>query len=177
MRQARRLGWLGVCALIVGTAAVQADPLTRRVRPLSDRGARLLTVAQRLSPTIAAMVEQIEASDIILQLDTQLALDVPFAVTRLITATDEVRYVRVSINPRQSPLRRIELLGHELQHVLEIAAERTVRDQKSMRDYFTRIGHRRSGDAFETDAAAEVESVIRAEVGRWRSSELSELLK
>lgn len=177
MTQARRRGWLGVCAVLLTTAVLQADPLTRRVRPLSDRGARLLTVAQRLSPTIAAMVAKIEASDIILQLDTQLSLEVPFAVTRLITATADVRYVRVSINPRQSPLRRIELLGHELQHVLEIAAEPSVRDQNSMRDYFTRIGHRRIGDAFETDAATDIESVIRAEVGRWRSSELADLLK
>lgn len=155
---------------------VHAAPAIPRVRPLSDRSDRLLAVGRELSPTIKAMLARVEASDIIMQLDLSLDMDVPNAVTRLVTSTPDFRYVRVSINPRLSPLRRLELLAHELQHVLEIAADPTVRTQHAMRDYFTRIGRReRHNNAFETDAAINVEHVVRAEVGKWESRRLKPL--
>lgn len=157
-------------------AAVDAAPAIPRVRPLSDRSERLLTVGRELSPTIRAMLARVEASDIIMQLDLRLDFDVPYAVTRLVTSTPDFRYVRVSINPRLSPLRRLELLAHELQHVLEIAADLDVRTQDAMREHFTRIGRReRHNNAFETDAALKVESVVREEVGRARSQKLKSL--
>lgn len=170
-----------VLAVLLGVylgGAVSAAAVIPRVRPLSERGERLLSVGRELSPTIRAMLQRVEASDIILQLDVRLDLDVANAVTRLVTSTPDFRYVRVSINPRLSPLRRLELLGHELQHVLEIAADPSVRTQDAMYDHFTRIGRRQRHDsAFETDAAINVESVVRGEVGKWESRKLRPLAR
>jgi hypothetical protein len=158
------------------SGTVSAAPVVPRLRPLSDRSDRLLTLGRELSPTIRAMLMRVEASDIILQLDTGLDFAVPYAVTRLVTSTPDFRYVRVSINPRLSPMRRLELLAHELQHVLEIADDPTVRTQDAMRDHFTKIGRReRHTGAFETEAAIKVESVVRAEVGKWESRKLRPL--
>lgn len=158
------------------SGTVSAEPVVTRLRPLSDRSERLLTVARELSPTIDAMLARVEASDIIMQLDMRLDFDVPYAVTRLVTATPDFRYVRVSINPRLSPLRRLELLAHELQHVLEIAADMSVRTQDGMRDHFMRIGRlERHSGSFETEAAVKVESVVRAEIGKWESRRLRSL--
>jgi hypothetical protein len=170
----RRTIWTVLVGVYLCMAGAQAA--IPRVRPLSDRGQRLLAVGRDLSPTIRAMLDRVEQSDIIMQLDLRLNLDVPNAVTQLVTATPDFRYVRVSINPRSSPARRLELLGHELQHVLEIASDVSVRTQDAMRDLFTRIGRReRSTGAFETEAALNVESVIRQEVGKSGSQKLKPL--
>lgn len=163
-----------VCVYLGGT--LSAATVIPRLRPLSERSERLLSIGRDLSPTIRDMLTRVEESDIIMQLDLRLDFDVPYAVTRLVTSTPDFRYVRVSINPRLSPMRRLELLAHELQHVLEIAAEPSVRTQDAMRDYFTRIGRReRHSGAFETEAAMKVESVVRAEVGKWESGRLRPL--
>lgn len=168
-----------VLVLLLGVylgGTVSAAAVIPRVRPLSDRSDRLLSVGRELSPTIRAMLDRIELSDIIMQLDLRLDLDVPNAVTRLVTSTPDFRYVRVSINPRLSPLRRLELLGHELQHVLEIAEDPFVRTQEAMHAHFTRIGRpERNNNAFETDAALKVERVVREEVGKWESRKLRPL--
>lgn len=167
---------LGVLLVVSVGGAVATEARIPRVRALSERTARLIDVGRALSPTIRAMLDRIDASDLILQVDTRLDLGVPNAVTRLVTATADFRYVRVSINPRLAPQRRLELLAHELQHVLEIAADTTVRDQDGMRDYFTRIGRRQAvTGTFETDAAMDVESVVRREVGQAKSRDLATL--
>lgn len=164
--------------VVVYLCAAPLEAVVTRVRPLSERGERLLSVGRDVSPTIRAMLERIEQSDIIMQLDMRLDFDVPNAVTRLVTSTPDFRYVRVSINPRQSPSRRLELLGHELQHVMEIASDPNVRTQEAMRLHFTRIGRReRSTGAFETEAALNIESVIRAEVGKWGQGKLKPLVQ
>lgn len=171
----RRLGLVLLLGVYLG-GTVTTAAVVPRVRSLSERSDRLLAVGRELSPTIRAMLERVEASDIIMQLDLRLDLSVEFAVTRLVTSTPDFRYVRVSINPRLSPLRRLELLAHELQHVLEIAADPSVRTQDAMFDHFTRIGRRtRHNSAFETDAAIRVESVVRGEVGKWESRKLRPL--
>lgn len=167
---------LSVLMVVSVSGMVPTEARIPRVRPLSERTARLIDVGRELSPTIRAMLEHIEASDLIMQVDTKFDMAVPNAVTRLVTATEDFRYVRVSINPRLSPLRRLELLAHELQHVLEIAADTTVRDQDAMRLYFTRIGRRQPvTGSFETDAAMGIESVVRREISRAKRGEMARL--
>ncbi len=167
---------LSVLVAVSVIGMVPTEARIPRVRPLSERTARLIDVGRALSPTIRTMLEKIEASDLIMQVDTKLDFDVPNAVTRLVTATEDFRYVRVSINPRLAPIRRLELLAHELQHVLEIAADTSVRDQDAMWLYFTRIGRRQAvSGAFETDAAMNIESVVRREVSRAKSGEMAKL--
>lgn len=154
------------------------DARITRVRPLSERTATLLDIGRAVSPTIREMLARIEASDLILQVETRLDLDVPNAVTRFVVATTDVRYVRVTINPRLAPARRLQLLAHELQHVLEIAADRSVRDQATMRDHFTKIGRRNPvTGAFETDAALDVEAVVRREVSRVKARVIAPLAR
>lgn len=166
---------LGV--LLCGVVPAEADePRMPRLRPLTDRGARLVEVGRKLSPTIRDMLERVEQSDIILQIDLSMNFSVANATTRLVTATPDFRYVRVNINPRLSPARRLELLGHELQHVMEIAADPSVRDQEAMYDHFTKIGRRdKVTGAFDTLAAVDMERVVRREIGRWASREAGKM--
>lgn len=150
---------LGVLCLCSMAAAAP------RVRALSERTAHLVSEARQRSPTIARLLDTIEQSDVILQVELAFEPGVPTAVTRLVSAAIDVRYVRVTINPAHSFYRKVELLGHELQHVAEIVADRTVRDQAGMRALFMRVGEETgTRGAFETNAAVQVERQVRADL-------------
>jgi hypothetical protein len=141
------------------------DAHTRRVRPLSPYVADLIEQAVARAPTISRLLAIIEASDVILQIDVRLDPDVPRAVTQFVTASGSVRYVRTIISRTQSPWQQIELLAHELQHVVEIATDPTVRDQAAMRKRFEALGWREGRHGpFETLAAKDVELQVRREL-------------
>jgi hypothetical protein len=142
-----------------------ASARSPRVRPMSDSMAQLLEEAAARSPTVARLLAVIEASDVILQIEFRIDHTVPRATTSLTGSGGDTRYLRTVMSPRVPPRRRMELLGHELQHVVEVASDPTVRDQQAMRDLFESIGWRRGrAGPFETDAALEVERQIRIEL-------------
>jgi hypothetical protein len=53
------------------------------------------------------------------------------------------------------------LLGHELQHAVEIAERDEVRDEDAVRRLYKEIGRAGPRDSFETDAALDVEWQVR----------------
>jgi hypothetical protein len=72
--------------------------------------------------------------------------------------------LRVVISARLDPIRRFEILGHELSHALEIARAPWVRDAATFRTFYERIGYAISETSFETAAARDVERQVRAEL-------------
>jgi hypothetical protein len=151
--------------LLLSLSVLTIDARSPRVRPQSDRMADLVQLAAVRSPTVAALLKIIEASDVILQVEYRLHDAVPRAATQLVTAAGSVRYVRTYINPRLPTRRRIELLGHELQHVVEIATDPDVRDDASMHARFKAIGWSNDDAAsYETAAAIAVERQVRNEL-------------
>jgi hypothetical protein len=79
------------------------------------------------------------------------------------TSAGGVRYLRIAIVPHLSGCDLIAILGHELQHAVEIADAPTVVDQASMAAFYDAIGARREGRAtFDTaDAVATGEQIRR----------------
>ncbi len=63
----------------------------------------------------------------------------------LLAAPAGRRYVRVSIDRRLTGCQRIAILGHELQHAVEIAESRRVTDDASLADLYRRIGFHSGG--------------------------------
>ena len=79
--------------------------------------------------------------------------------------TGEFRYLRVQIRSDLSKREAISLIGHELQHALEIAGASDVRDTTSLIRLYERIGHASSGEhAYDTDAAQDTGRVVRKEL-------------
>jgi hypothetical protein len=138
-----------------------------RVRPLSTHMADLVQRAAARSPTVARLLAEVEASDIILHVELRMDESVPRAMTYLMTSAGGARYVHTTINRRMAPSQLIEMLAHELQHVVEIAGDPCVRDNQTMRARFELLGWQvgRHGP-FETDAAVEVERQVRRELTR-----------
>jgi len=154
--------------LMVSVIALPAYTRAPHVRSMSNNMADLVQRTADRSPTVAAMLRVIEASDVILQIDFRLDPALPRAVTTFIAASGGARYVRMVINPRLPPRVRMELLGHELQHVIEIASNPAIRDQPSMRVAFSALGWIEGPNgSFETAAALQVERQVRSELNSW----------
>jgi hypothetical protein len=139
-----------------------------RVRPSDGRSATLFLEGQRRSATLRALVDAIEERDVIVYLQMEPTLlkgNVDGMVTWL-TATTHARYVRISLSPELSTIFGIAVLGHELQHVLEIANEPSVRSASSLEAFYRRIGinTREGASHWDTDAARNVGDEVRREL-------------
>lgn len=154
----------GVCTAVLGlvlcTTAIQADaPLSvdkSRVRCLSGGASRLLDDALRRSPTVQGMVERLADSDLIVYLELGRLEGSRIGRTQLMASSPGTRFVLVTIALVAPLVDLVARLGHELQHVLEIAGSRDVHDEDGMRALFRRIGWvSLRPDGFETDAAIE----------------------
>lgn len=148
-----------------------ASPAPLRVRTTSDGARTLLADAVARSQTIARLVESLQAHRVFVFVETRLDPAVPTGQTALLTANDAGRYVQIVLNPALTRDRRIELLGHELQHALEIARADAVTDGTSLRRYFGEIGRAlrpatRAEQSYETDAARDVEVQVRRDLRR-----------
>ena len=77
----------------------------------------------------------------------------------------DFRYLRVQIRADLSRREAIALIGHELQHALEIADAAEVRDSTGLIRLYERIGHASSGDhAYDTEAAQDTGRIVRREL-------------
>lgn len=154
---------------------VGADPLaldaTRnggpRVRPNDARMATLLLDGLRRSPSLLSLVERIEASDVIVYLETQPALSDHLAgCLTWITSVGRFRYVRASINPNLTADALIASIGHELQHVVEIIDHPDVTGPATLFALYQDLGRGigRTRPVLDTIAARDAGSRVRDEL-------------
>ena len=125
---------------------------------------RVVDDAAAQSATIRELLERLAATDVIVYVELTGSPQVPTARTKLVAATPSARFLRVGINSATPPFELPALLGHELQHALEIAEHVEVRDDAGMRRLYAAIGREQGIDRFETDAAVRVERAVRFEV-------------
>lgn len=155
--------------MVVTTIEMPARPAASHVRPVSDRARDTLADAVARSATIARLVDALNTTDVIAFIDTRLDPAIPTAETMLMTKVVGARYVHVLLNPRLTIDDRIEYLGHELQHVLEIAQDPFAVDSASVRRRFAAIGRELTASgarekAFETEGAKLVSLAVRREL-------------
>ncbi len=138
-----------------------------RLRPL-DAGLRTaIADGIRRSPLFRDLVAQIEASDLIVHVESDCTMqDRVQGKLLFVTAAGGVRYIRVRIACRLTGITQIAMLGHELRHAVEVAAAPWVVDEASLADEYRRIGApsrgATGGTAFESRAAIDAgERVLR----------------
>jgi hypothetical protein len=142
-------------------------PALPRLRAADATAARAFDRGVACCPTIRGLVREVEASDLIVYVETGLVEQPALARTVLMGGGTNVRYVRVTLSQMTSTDNLIELLGHELQHAVEIAQAPEVRDRDAMIALYKRIGfHRNRANHFETARAREVGIRVRSEIGR-----------
>jgi hypothetical protein len=139
---------------------------SRRVRPMNPAAERLLADAALRSPTVAAQIDALERSDLIVMVFVSPFLARRTGQTAFLAASGGARFIRVDIFGLNHYSAQIEWLGHELQHALEIAGEPEIRSSASLEAFYRRVGMTAYAGStnFETMAAIEAGQQVRLEV-------------
>ena len=143
-----------------------------RTVPLSPSAAELLGSAPQRSPIVALLLRQLEDTDVSVYLADMKPTRNGTPASTLVYLSNEgaTRYLLVRIDPwRVSMRERIALLGHELQHALEVAASPEVRDSGGLETLYRRIGWEWMRGQFETRAAQVMGNRVRAQLAAGRS--------
>jgi len=155
---------IGVASLILcGLTSVRAT--AGDVRPLQERGTRVLAKGSDASMTFRQLIDRIAQSDVIAYVDLA-----PYEEPGLEGALEFVatvggaRYVRVWLQPRRTDDELIVTLGHELQHVVEVADAPQVVSQDSLAVFCAHTGKSDKPGHFETRAAQLAAKRIRTEM-------------
>ena len=157
--------WSLVVALLFASAAPphpSEDPASH-VRATSARLRLLIDDTAARSPLFRELLARLGCTDVIVYVELSASPQIPRARTKLVTATASARFLRIGINTSAPPRELAALLGHELQHAIEIAEREEVRDEQAVRRLYLEIGRQGSADSFETDAALDVEWQVRLE--------------
>lgn len=142
-------------ALGTGVAAQEAPvTLVPHVRGGDSLARETLEEATAASPTVARLVTELQSSDLIV---TVVCGAVPTGINgyaRMMRAAGGFRHVRVVLRMPNDRRELMRVLGHELQHAVEMAGMPDVCDDESQAMAFRRVGVSMARDGyFETDAA------------------------
>lgn len=153
----------------VVTSRELAELLTapdRRVRTTDARIQSLLVQGARHSRTFASLIAALNRTDVIVYIEPVSNLPATLA-GRLMLLPEAAgqRYLRIQVGSLASSRDLISTIGHELQHALEIAEARGVRDQRALVRLYEQIG--RAGSAahsYDTAAAQRAGRRVRTEL-------------
>ena len=138
----------------------------RHLRAVDKRVSDAIADGLGRSATFANLVVALDRSDVIVYIETSRGVPSTLAGRMLIVAGPaSQRYLRIQISAAPRGIELIALIGHELQHALEVAASPDVRDEKSLIALYQAIGHGTRGQhKFDTIAAQDAGRRVRTEL-------------
>ena len=150
-----------VCASLVRAESLADYPEYRQpaVRTTNVRLANLIRDGVRFSPTFQALADRLSNSDLIVYVDADsFAPEGLDGRLTFVASAPGVRYVRIRVAHYPDAARQIAIIGHELQHAVEIADDPAIVDEASLGREYARIGYSHNGlmphrQAFDTEAA------------------------
>lgn len=149
------------------TAAAGMPDGGPRIRPQDVRVKQALQEGMARSATFKALVDRIEAGDVIVYLAVNplLKSSLSGALTWM-TSAGKFRYVRASISSDLLFDQMIATVAHELQHALEVVSDSSVVDEKSLIALYRRIGQESPSTpaGWETVAAQQAGWQVRKEL-------------
>ena len=136
------------------------------VRGTTTRMSEMLRDATKRSPTFAALVTALDATDVLVHVEEVRQLPVGIdGRLAFVHAAGGVRYLRVQVLMGRGSIDTMATVGHELQHALEVATQPSVRDIASFAALYVRIGDQPTrSDRFDTAAAREAGRRVRNEM-------------
>lgn len=151
----------------LGVQSLEAQP-SSAIRILDSRLAAALRDALERSPTLQAIVGELEQSDLIVHVVARSASARHPHSGRLafVTAAGGRRFVRITIDAHLAYAERAAILGHELYHAVEVAREAAVVDLAAFASFYRRVGHATDHGAhcFDTTGAQEAGRRVLAEL-------------
>jgi len=147
------------------TESAVLEAPTRHIRAMDSSMRTLLKRGFRGSSAFASLVRRLQYSDVIVYVEEVPRL--PGALEgrmMMMPVANGHRYVRIQIALRGAPEDWLAVLGHELQHAVEIAEAYDVRDPAGMIRLYERIGTRGGDHVYDTVAAQEMGRTVRRQV-------------
>ena len=136
------------------------------VRAMDSRVAEALVGGLRRSPTFAGLLAAINRSDVMVYIESVHGM--PEAISgrmALTTRGNRFRYVRIQVSKRLFPDELISVIGHELQHAVELAQHPDVQSDSELIELYRRIGAGNSTMLrFDTEAAVRIGTQVLREV-------------
>jgi hypothetical protein len=173
MTRIRILAALLLLPLAASLAAADDDPADPpHVRVLDLRLRSLFEEGQDRSPTFQALVRRLEQSNVVVYIEGDRWATTSFAGRlSFLSTVAGTRYLLIRIAPLTSAIQQLAMMGHELQHAVEVADNPQVVDEDAFLREYMRIGYISgvvdSGWAFDTraaiDAGARVAEELRSE--------------
>jgi hypothetical protein len=142
--------------LLLVPAIASADA-AYAIRPIDHSAAATLARAAKKSAHVRALIRELAATDVIVHFEMSRLLPTGLGgTTRFVAARGGYRFLRLSISSVLPADQRVAMLGHELQHALEIARS-GARHVAELRRFFDQHGYSIGDGYFETAAALDVE--------------------
>jgi hypothetical protein len=149
-----------------------SDPREFRVRTLEPKVREWLRTGAARSKTFAELLDRLATSDLIVYVTT--VPRIPSGVMgqlSFVATKGKVRYLRIELVEDDSPREMIALLGHELQHAVEIAGAPRVIDSQSMASFYLHTGGlQNDGSKYDSVAARLAGNRVRAEISSFRAA-------
>jgi hypothetical protein len=126
----------------------------------------LLRDAIDRSPTVRRLVATLDASDVIVYLELAPRLPTPLAANiKFVAEGGGFRYLRIALSALNTRSQMLTMIGHELQHAVEIAEAPEVRSSRSLEKHYSRIGIRglHGDESWDTRAAREAGLMVLRE--------------
>lgn len=137
------------------------------VRTTDDRIRRALAIGAEKAPTLRGLLEELEASDVILYVEPgECGCGRARACVTFVTMVEGIRYLRATVSPLQLEIDLISHIGHELRHATELAAARQVVSRETFKEFYTGASSVtcRAPCGYETLAAIRTQSAVRTEL-------------
>jgi hypothetical protein len=133
---------------------------------MGERAAYTLARGTELSRTFRAPVDRLQGSDVVVYV---VIAPLPGRSTvggiQFLGASTAFRVLRVVLSSQLTTPQMVALLGHELQHALEVAQNPEIRDRASFLFYYEQFGVAGSDHlARDSQAAREIGERIRQEL-------------
>jgi hypothetical protein len=145
-----------VSFLTVASASGGAsDSTLARVRSTEHAMSEIIRTGAARSPTFRHLVQTLERSDLIVYVEPSKSVDGGYL--RFATVAGQSRWVQVFVNPKRPINQILAMIGHELQHAIEISDAPSVVDEATMAGLYRRIGVKSCGNSaracYETTGA------------------------
>jgi hypothetical protein len=161
------IGSICIAANLLGAAAPPAPvAVGPRVRGATPAVNAMLAAGVQRSATFARLVKEIEQTDVIVYVEIISTMP-PGLDGRLtfLTTAGGFRYLRIQVPTKVPKDDLIAVVGHELQHAVEVASHRNVKSSDDLAMLYRRIGIQALGvDRYDTVEARSIGRRVRAEL-------------
>jgi hypothetical protein len=153
---------------VTATRGVISAAVAHHVRSTDPRAQQWLKIGAAESQTFRTLLNTLAESDLIVHVQPVDRL-MTAGQTYFVTATPTVRYIRIEVAPRGNVNEMVALIGHELQHAVEISKEPRIRDRQALSLFYKGMpGNSMSTTEYDSVAARVIEDRVRREM--WAAS-------